>query len=117
VMVVTIRALGGNVVPFIPRRLQDGYDLTQAGVRAARDVGAKLVITCDCGTSAHGPIATLQAEGIDVIVTDHHLPSSALPPAYAILNPKRPGCTSRDKDLAAVGVAFKLALALTRALG
>jgi single-stranded-DNA-specific exonuclease len=112
-----IRSLGGNVVPFIPRRLQDGYDLTDAGVRAARDVGAKLVITCDCGTSAHGPIATLQSEGIDVIVTDHHLPSSALPPAYAILNPKRPGCTSRDKDLAAVGVAFKLALALTQSLG
>ena len=116
-MVRAIRLLGGNAVPFIPRRLQDGYDLTQAGVRAARDVGAKLVITCDCGTSAHGPIATLQGEGIDVIVTDHHLPSSALPPAYAILNPKRPGCTSRDKDLAAVGVAFKLALALTQSLG
>jgi single-stranded-DNA-specific exonuclease len=116
-MVRAIRLLGGNAVPFIPRRLQDGYDLTQAGVRAARDIGAKLVITCDCGTSAHGPIATLQSEGIDVIVTDHHLPSSALPPAYAILNPKRPGCTSRDKDLAAVGVAFKLALALTQSLG
>jgi len=117
VMVVTIRALGGNVVPFIPRRLQDGYDLTDAGVRAAREVGAKLVITCDCGTSAHHPIETLQKEGIDVIVTDHHLPSSALPEAYAVLNPKRPGCESRDKDLAAVGVAFKLALALSRSLG
>jgi single-stranded-DNA-specific exonuclease len=91
--------------------------LTDAGVRAAREAGAKLVITCDCGTSAHRPIATLQSEGIDVIVTDHHLPSSALPPAFAVLNPKRPGCTSRDKDLAAVGVAFKLALALTRSLG
>ncbi len=117
VMVRALMALGGNAIPFIPRRLQDGYDLTEAGVRAAHDAGAKLVITCDCGTSAHGPIASLQASGIDVIVTDHHLPSSALPPAFAVLNPKRPGCTSRDKDLAAVGVAFKLALALTRALG
>ena len=117
IMVLAIQALGGNVVPFIPRRLLDGYDLTEAGVRAAREIGAKLVITCDCGTSAHGPIATLQGEGVDVIVTDHHLPSSALPPAYAVLNPKRPGCESRDKDLAAVGVAFKLALALTRSLG
>jgi len=116
-MVRALMALGGNAIPFIPRRLQDGYDLTEAGVRAAHDAGAKLVITCDCGTSAHGPIASLQASGIDVIVTDHHLPSSALPPAFAVLNPKRPGCTSRDKDLAAVGVAFKLALALTRALG
>jgi single-stranded-DNA-specific exonuclease len=117
VMVRALTALGGNAIPFIPRRLQDGYDLTEAGVRAAHDAGAKLVITCDCGTSAHGPIASLQASGIDVIVTDHHLPSSALPPAFAVLNPKRPGCTSRDKDLAAVGVAFKLALALTRSLG
>ena len=116
-MVRALMALGGNAIPFIPRRLQDGYDLTEAGVHAAHEAGAKLVITCDCGTSAHGPIASLQTSGIDVIVTDHHLPSSALPPAFAVLNPKRPGCTSRDKDLAAVGVAFKLALALTRALG
>lgn len=117
VMVRTLTMLGGNPVPFIPRRLQDGYDLTDAGVRAARDCGASLVITCDCGTSAHAPIAELQNSGIDVIVTDHHLPGGPLPPAFAILNPKRPGCTSRDKDLAAAGVAFKLALALTRAVG
>ena len=117
VMVRTIRALGGNAIPFIPRRLEDGYDLTDAGVRAAKANGAKLVITCDCGTSAHGPIATLQAAGIDVIVTDHHLPGGPLPPAYAVLNPNRPDCTSSDKGLAGVGVAFKLALALTRSLG
>lgn len=116
-MVRAIRLLGGIVVPFIPRRLTDGYDLTDAGVRAAREAGATLVVTCDCGTSAHGPIAELQASGIDVIVTDHHLPGGPLPPAYALLNPKRPGCPSPDKDLAAVGVAFKLALALTRAVG
>ena len=115
-MVRTLRILGGNAIPFIPNRMTDGYDLTDAGVRAAHAVGAKLVVTCDCGTSAIGPIAELQGSGIDVIVTDHHLPSGPLPPAYAILNPKRPGCTSRDKDLAAVGVAFKLALALTRAV-
>jgi single-stranded-DNA-specific exonuclease len=117
IVVRTLRALGGNAIPFIPRRLEDGYDLTDAGVRAARDVGASLVITCDCGTSAVKPIAELQAGGIDVIVTDHHLPGGPLPPAYAVLNPRKPGCTSTDKDLAAVGVAFKLALALTRAVG
>ena len=116
-IVRTLAMLGGDPVPFIPRRLQDGYDLTDAGVRAARDCGASLVITCDCGTSAHAPIDELQRSGIDVIVTDHHLPGGPLPAAYAILNPKRPGCTSRDKDLAAAGVAFKLALALTRAVG
>src|SRR5215207_11196990 len=111
------RALGGKVVPFIPRRLADGYDLTDAGVRAAREAGATVVVTCDCGTSAVAPVADLQAEGIDVIISDHHLPGGDLPNAFAILNPKRPGCGSEDKDLAAVGVAFKLALAVTRALG
>jgi single-stranded-DNA-specific exonuclease len=116
-MVRTLRALGGNPIPFIPNRLTHGYDLTDAGVRAARAAGAKLVVTCDCGTSAIGPITDLQQGGIDVIVTDHHLPSGPLPPAYAVLNPNRPDCTSREKGLAAVGVAFKLALALTRAVG
>ena len=111
------RALGAKVVPFIPRRLADGYDLTEAGVRAAQEAGATVVVTCDCGTSAVAPVGTLQAAGIDVIISDHHLPGGDLPNAYAILNPKRPGCGSEDKDLAAVGVAFKLALAVTRALG
>ena len=118
-MTRTLRTRGAaNVVPFIPRRLEDGYDLGPAGVEAALRVGARVVVTCDCGTTAHEPIRALQDAGVDVIVTDHHLPSSgALPPAFAVLNPKRPGCTSPDHDLAAVGVAFKLALALTRAMG
>jgi single-stranded-DNA-specific exonuclease len=111
------RVLGGKVVPFIPRRITDGYDLSEAGVRAAREAGATVVVTCDCGTSAVAPVASLQSEGIDVIISDHHLPGGDLPNAYAILNPKRPGCGSEDKDLAAVGVAFKLALAVTREMG
>ncbi|MFL5618395.1 MAG: single-stranded-DNA-specific exonuclease RecJ [Gemmatimonadaceae bacterium] len=111
------RALGAKVVPFIPRRITDGYDLTEAGVRAAEEARATVVVTCDCGTSAVAPVRTLQAAGIDVIISDHHLPGGDLPNAYAILNPKRPGCGSEDKDLAAVGVAFKLAQAVTRALG
>jgi single-stranded-DNA-specific exonuclease len=111
------RALDAKVVPFIPRRITDGYDLTDAGVRAAQEAGATVVVTCDCGTSAVAPVRTLQAAGIDVIISDHHLPGGDLPNAYAILNPKRPGCGSEDQDLAAVGVAFKLALAVTRALG
>ena len=113
----SFRMLGAKVVPFIPRRITDGYDLTEAGVRAAQEAGATVVVTCDCGTSAVAPVRTLQAAGIDVIISDHHLPGGDLPNAYAILNPKRPGCGSEDKDLAAVGVAFKLALAVTRALG
>jgi len=110
-------ALGGKVVPFIPRRLLDGYDLTDAGVRAAREAGASVVVTADCGTSAVAPVRALQAEGIDVIISDHHLPGGDLPNAFAVLNPKRPGCGSEDKDLCAAGIAFKLALAVTRAMG
>lgn len=112
----TIRGLGGVAVPFIPHRIKDGYDLTDAGVRAATDAGARVVVTCDCGTTALKPIAKLNEVGIDVIVTDHHLPSStsSLPECLAILNPRQPGCNYPDKDLAAAGVVFKLALALTQ---
>jgi single-stranded-DNA-specific exonuclease len=113
----TIRGLGGKAMPFIPRRIEDGYDLSDAGVDAAMAAEAKLVVTCDCGTSAVAPVARLCRAGIDVIVTDHHLPGGELPDCLAVLNPKRIGCGYPDKDLAAVGVAFKLALALAGALG
>jgi single-stranded-DNA-specific exonuclease len=117
VLTRTIRSLGGEVTPFIPNRLRDGYDLTSAGVEAAKAAGAKLVVTCDCGTSAVGPIADLNAAGIDTIITDHHLPGGPLPAAFAVLNPRKPGCPSVDKDHCAAGIAYKLAIALTRAMG
>ena len=113
----TLRRLGGRVTPFIPQRLTDGYDLTAAGVHAAREARATLVITCDCGTSATTPVSELQRAGIDVIITDHHLPGGPLPAAYAVLNPRKPGCPSPDKDACAAGVAYKLALAVTKAMG
>jgi single-stranded-DNA-specific exonuclease len=112
-----IRTLGGQATPFIPRRIEDGYDLSDAGVNAAIAADAKVVVTCDCGTGAVAPVARLCKAGIDVIVTDHHLPSGALPDCLSVLNPKRAGCGYPDKDLAAVGVSFKLSLALARALG
>ena len=116
-MTRAMRALGGDVTPFIPSRMTDGYDLGPAGVRAARDLGATVVLTCDCGTSAVESVQALQDAGVDVIISDHHLPGGPLPRAHAVLNPRRVDDTSPDKDLAAVGVAFKLALALTRAMG
>lgn len=113
-----LRHLGArHVVPFVPNRLTDGYDLGAAGVAAARAARATLVVTCDCGTSAHQAVRELMDDGIDVIVTDHHLPGNGLPPAFAVCNPRHPACASSDKDLAAVGVAYKLALALCEALG
>ncbi len=117
-MVRVLRGLGArNVFPFVPNRITDGYDLGPAGVAEAHRVGATLLITCDCGTSARQPVADLMASGVDVIITDHHLPGGPLPAAYAVCNPRRPECTSVDKDLAAVGVAYKIALALCDAFG
>ena len=117
ILMRTLRAAGGRVVPFIPRRLEDGYDLTMSGVKAAIDAGASVLVSCDCGTNALTPTMAARDAGIDVIITDHHLPSGPLPEALAVLNPKQPGCTYPDKDLAAAGVAFKLAIALAHALG
>jgi len=113
----TLRLLGGTVVPFIPNRLTDGYDLGEAGVRAAQTAGASVVVTCDCGTTARAPVAALVAAGVDVIVSDHHLPNGELPAAFALLNPRRADCAYPDKDLCAAGLAFKLALAITAAAG
>jgi len=117
IMTKVLRQFGANAVPFIPRRIEDGYDLSAAGVKAAIDAGAHVVLTCDCGTSAVEPVAALCRAGIDVIVSDHHLPGSVLPDCLAVLNPNQSGCDYPDKHLAAVGVAFKLALALAKRLG
>ncbi|MDQ3698490.1 MAG: single-stranded-DNA-specific exonuclease RecJ [Gemmatimonadota bacterium] len=117
ILVRTLRALGGRVTPFIPRRLEDGYDFTLAGVRAAKESGATLLITCDCGTNAIEAVRAACAAGVDVIISDHHLPTGPLPDCVAVVNPRRPGSEYPDKDLCAAGLAFKIALALTRALG
>lgn len=117
IMVRVIRHLGGTAVPFLPHRLTDGYDLGEAGVKAAVDAGASVVLTCDCGTSAHEAIARLTALGVDVIVSDHHLPSRPVPECLAVLNPRQPGCEYPDKDLCAAGVAFKLSVALLQTMG
>lgn len=117
VLLRTIAKLGGNAIPFIPRRIEDGYDLTMAGINAAIAANARVLVTCDCGTNALAPVEAACKAGIDVIITDHHLPSGPLPACLAVLNPKQDGCEYPDKDLAAVGIAFKLSLALTRAMG
>ncbi len=117
VLLRTFQRLGGDAVPFIPRRIEDGYDLTMAGVSAAIAAGAKVLVTCDCGTNALAPVQAACRAGLEVIITDHHLPSGPLPACLAVLNPKQSGCDYPDKDLAAVGIAFKLSLAITRALG
>ena len=113
----TLRQFGATVVPFIPDRMKDGYDLGAAGVQAAISANANVVVTCDCGTTALAPVAELCAAGMDVIITDHHLPGSELPACLAVINPNQDPGVDPDKDLAAVGVVFKLALALAKRLG
>ena len=117
-MTRVLRGCGARqVVPFVPNRLTDGYDLGPAGVAAALAASASLVITCDCGTSAIDAVASLTAAGVDVIITDHHLPGGPLPAAYAVCNPRRAESSAADQDLAAVGVAYKIAMALCDAMG
>ena len=116
ILTKVLRQFGATVVPFIPNRKTDGYDLGPAGVAKALEVRANIVLTCDCGTSAVDPVAELCSAGVDVIITDHHLPGSALPACLAIINPNQDREDTPDKDLAAVGVAFKLALALAKKL-
>lgn len=111
-----LRAAGADVVPFVPHRVRDGYDFGPAGLRAAEDAGASLVVTCDCGTTAVETIVAAQAKGIQVVVTDHHLPG-LVAPADAFVNPQHPDCTAGLDGLCGTGVAFKLAQALVRELG
>jgi single-stranded-DNA-specific exonuclease len=112
-----LREAGATVHPFVPHRLRDGYDFGPAGLAEAQRLGAGVIITCDCGITAVDAVAAARAAGMEVIVTDHHIPGDALPPASAVLDPRRADCPSEDKDLCGTGVAFKLAQALVRTLG
>lgn len=117
-LTIVLRALGGVVTPFIPDRKADGYDLGPAGVRKALEVGARVVLTCDCGTTALQPARDLRAAGVDLIITDHHQLSAETPVCYALVNPQRePDVATRaDRHMAAVGVAWKLALVVSELL-
>jgi single-stranded-DNA-specific exonuclease len=115
-----VRALGmmgGKALPFVPHRLQDGYDLSDAGIREAQRIAATLILTGDCGIVAHEAVERACALGIDVIVTDHHTPGPTLPACVAVVNPNRADCGYPDKSLAGVGVAYKVCCAVADALG
>ena len=112
-----IRRIGGNAVPFVPHRLRDGYDFGAAGIAAAREAGADLILTVDSGIRAHDAVADANAAGLDVIVTDHHTPAETLPPALAVINPNRVDCGYPNKGLCGTGVAYRLCEALVRKKG
>jgi single-stranded-DNA-specific exonuclease len=112
-----LRIGGARAEAFVPHRLRDGYDFGPAGLARAQSIGARLILTCDCGITAVDTVAAAEAAGIRVVVTDHHLPGPALPPATAVVDPQRPDDTSGLQDLCGTGIAFKLVQALVPALG
>jgi len=108
VLAGALRDLGGDVVPFVPHRTRDGYDLGAGGLEAAAAAGASLIVTADCGVTAVDAVAEARRRSIDVVVTDHHRPGPTLPAATAVVNPSLPGHDYPFDGLAGVGVAFKL---------
>ena len=115
--VSVLRALGGEQVDFIvPNRFEFGYGLSPEIVRAALASRPELLITVDNGVSSVAGVELANASGVDVIITDHHLPGGELPPACAIVNPNVPGCAFPSKALAGVGVIYFVMVRLRRLL-
>lgn len=113
-----LRSIGADPAFVVPHRLVDGYGLKiEVLERVLVDRNVRLVITVDCGITSIEPVRLAIERGIDVIITDHHLPPGTLPEAAAVLNPKQEGCTYPFKELAGVGVAFKLCCELIRRSG
>jgi len=111
-LVQGLSALGGRVIPYIPHRLQEGYGLKVAALEKLRKRGVTLVITVDCGITAASEVKEARKIGLDIIITDHHLPTTSLPSAIAVIDPKRTDSIYPSPELAGVGVAFKLLQAL-----
>ncbi|GAB4340563.1 MAG: single-stranded-DNA-specific exonuclease RecJ [Calditrichia bacterium] len=102
------RLVGPKVSYYIPDRISEGYGLSENAVRMAADTGVSLLLTVDCGITAVKEIALANQLGLDTVVCDHHQPGEELPEAVALLDPKRPDCNYPFKELAGVGVAYKL---------
>ena len=119
VLLRALKLLGARTGFHVPHRFTEGYGIQQPALEKALNEGYKLVVSVDCGIRAHEPLYWARDNGLDVIITDHHLPdeNEGAPPAFAVLNPNQAGCPYPDKNLAGVGVAFKLVHALFRERG
>jgi single-stranded-DNA-specific exonuclease len=109
-------AVGACAAVYVPDRLREGYGPNAPALLRLREEGASVAVTVDCGATAHEPLAAARDAGLDVIVVDHHVGEPLLPPAVAVVNPNRLDEESPHGALAAVGVAFLLAVAVNRAL-
>jgi len=112
ILAKAIELAGGRAQFHIPHRLRDGYGMKAEVIEEAAAGGVSLVISVDTGIRAAEVVRRARAIGLDVIITDHHLPEAELPPALAVLNPNREDCTYPNKNLCGAGVAFKLVQAL-----
>lgn len=114
ILVAVFRACGLEALAILPNRLIDGYGFREPQVERAKAAGCTLIVTVDCGTTSAAAVARSRTEGIDVIITDHHLPSPSLPADVVQINPRQEACSYPFPDLSGAGLAFKLALALSR---
>lgn len=112
VWVTALRRLGADPIRYVPSRLAEGYGLSDAGLRELAGRGVRLVITCDCGVTNAREVDIARSLGLDVVITDHHLPPAVLPRAAAVVDPHRPDCAYPDPDLTGAGLSYKLAAAL-----
>ena len=119
VLMRALNLLGARTGFHVPHRFTEGYGIQQPALERAVNEGYKVALSVDCGIRAHDPLYWARDNGLDVIITDHHLPDEGegVPPAFAVLNPNQKGCNYPDKNLAGVGVAFKLVHALFRERG
>ncbi len=111
----TLELLGGDVDYYIPDRQREGYGFNIPALQSLAERGTKLVVSVDCGIASLEETAALRGK-MDLVITDHHLPGTSLPDALAVIDPHREDCSYPDKNLAGVGVAFKLCQALWRSL-
>lgn len=112
VWVTALRRLGIDPSRYVPSRLAEGYGLSEHGLRQLAGDGVTLVVTCDCGVGNATEVELAAALGVDVVITDHHLPPAILPRAVAVVDPHRPDCAYPDRDLTGAGLSYKLAAAL-----
>lgn len=116
-LVQALRRLGADVMGYIPNRFDEGYGLNIDALTSLHEGGVRLVISVDCGIRSVAEVQHAQALGLDMIITDHHHVGEEVPPAVAVINPKQPDDSYPDKDLAGVGLAYKLAAALLEKMG
>ncbi len=117
VLVQGLSTLGADVFPYIPSRVGEGHGLKTRVLDQLRSEGASLVISVDCGITGFAEVARAQKKGLDIIITDHHVPPEQIPPAVAVVDPQMPGSAYPYPELAGVGVAYKLLQALLINLG